>query len=405
MNWKEVVVTGLGIVCATGTDTESFRRSLAGGRCGIGPVDLFDLEGYTCKVGGQVRSLPADAGRARGDFPRRGRCAELGCLAAEQAIRESGLSERGIPPKRIGVVLGAGAAGVWEAERYRRQLYSGESRPRPSLLMPFPAGHLTDLIANLYGFMGARSTVTTACSSSATAVGAGADLIRGGRADAVIVGGAEALAELTFSGFNSLRSLDPSTCRPFDRERRGLVLGEGAAMLVLESRDAAAAGGVGARAAVLGWGVCADAHHITAPDPEGAGAERAMRRALENARLSPEDPGYVNAHGTGTPVNDRTEARAIRRLFGKRAPELPVSSTKSAVGHCLGAAGAVEAVATVLALEGGFLPPTLNFENPDPECELDCVPNAARKADFTIALSNSFAFGGNNTTVVFGRID
>jgi 3-oxoacyl-[acyl-carrier-protein] synthase II len=326
----------------------------------------------------------------------------LGLRAAAEAVREAGVLERNVAPERVAVILGAGCGGVLEAERYRRQLHAG-ARPRPSLLMPFPACNLADVLGNLYGFFGPRSTIATACSSSATAIGYAADLIRSRRADVVIAGGAESLSELTFAGFNALRSVDRETCRPFDRDREGLVLGEGASILVLESQELAEADGMMGYGTVLGYGICADAYHMTSPDPNGDGAARSMSLALSNAGAHPDAVGYINAHGTGTPVNDRTETLAIKKLFDKRARAIPVSSTKSAHGHCLGAAGALEAAVALLALRHGVIPPTVNQRELDLDCDLDYVANEARLAEIELALSNSFAFGGNNTTLVFGK--
>jgi 3-oxoacyl-[acyl-carrier-protein] synthase II len=327
----------------------------------------------------------------------------LGLWAAKEAIEESRLTERGISPDRIAIILGAGAGGVLEAEHYRRQLRMGLKTPRPSLLMPFPACNLADLLGSYYGFLGCRSTIATACSSSATAIGYAADLIKSGKADAVITGGAEALSELTFAGFNALRSVDRVTCRPFDLGREGLVLGEGAGIFVVESQALAEADGIPGYGAILGFGICSDAYHMTSPDPQGDGAMRSMSMALTSAGVTAENVDYINAHGTGTPVNDYIETQAIKRLFGTRAYNIPVSSTKSAHGHCLGAAGAVEAAATLLALHHGIIPPTTNYQMADPKCDLDYVPNEAKSTSIRLALSNSFAFGGNNTTLVFGK--
>ena len=405
MSTSDVIVSGLGIVCALGQDKVSFWHALSQAQGGIGTVDLFDVSGYRSRIGGQVRNVDFFSRLSARKCRRLGRCDMLGLWAAHEALKEAKIVEQNLPPERIAVILGAGAGGVFEAERYRRHLYKGELRLRPSLLMPFPACNLTDAIANFYGFRGPRSTIATACSSSATAIGYGADLIRSGAADVVIAGGAESLSELTFSGFNALRSVDRSTCRPFDKHREGLVLGECGSILVLESRRCAEAHGIPGYAQVLGYGICADAYHMTSPDPQGDGAERSMANALKSAGVSPEAVDYINAHGTGTVINDRVETIAIKRFFGKRSESIPISSTKSALGHCLGAAGAVEAVATILALYHGVLPPTLNYQEPDPDCDLDYVPNEARVADIQVALSNSFAFGGNNTTLVFRKMD
>jgi len=403
MSGRGVIVTGIGIICALGEQKETFWNELSQGKCGLGEVDLFEVSGYRSRMGGQVRNVDFLTRLSLHECRRLGRCDQLGLWAAQEALREAKIMERNLSPDRVAVVMGAGAGGVFEAEQYRRQLYEGRILPRPSLLMPFPACNLTDAIGNLYGFSGVRSTIATACSSSATAIGYGADLIRSEKADVVVAGGAESLSELTFSGFNALRSVDRRTCRPFDRNREGLVLGESGSILVLESERLAAAHGVSGYAEVLGYGICADAYHMTSPDQQGKGAERSMFTALAAAGVPPEAVDYINAHGTGTPINDKVETLAIKRLFGKRAHSLPISSVKSALGHCLGAAGAVEAIATILALYHGVVPPTLNYEEPDPDCDLDYVPNEPRTASIGVALSNSFAFGGNNTTLVFGR--
>jgi 3-oxoacyl-[acyl-carrier-protein] synthase II len=403
MKPNEVIVTGIGVVCALGHNKQSFWKALLSGQSGIGTVDLFDASEYRSRIAAQVRNIDLSVLPRVSPWRHLGRCDRLGLWAAAEAIQEAGLLERSMPAQRIGIVLGAGAGGVLEAERYRRQLYDGRRKPRPSLLLPFPACNLADLIGNTYGFGGLRSTIATACSSSATAIGYAAELIRSGTVDVVLTGGAESLSELTFAGFNGLRSVDRVTCRPFDRQREGLVLGEGASLLILESRERALADGIAGYGVVLGYGICADAYHMTSPDPAGEGPSRSMALALAHAGVDVNAVDYVNAHGTGTPVNDRTETLAIKRLFGDRADSLAVRSTKSPHGHCLGAAGAVEAAATLLALHHGVLPPTIHLQERDPDCDLDYVPNQARPATIQVALSNSFAFGGNNTTLVFAR--
>jgi 3-oxoacyl-[acyl-carrier-protein] synthase II len=405
MSSRRVIVTGIGIICALGEQKEAFWHGLSQGKCGLGEVDLFDVSSYRSRMGGQVRNVDFLSRLCPHECRRLGRCDKLGLWAAQEALKEAKIMERDLSPERVAVVMGAGAGGVFEAEHYRRQLYERRLRPRPSLLMPFPACNLTDAIGNLYGFSGVRSTIATACSSSATAIGYGADLIRSAKADVVVAGGAESLSELTFSGFNALRSVDRKTCRPFDRNREGLVLGESGSILILESEQLAGAHGVTAYAEVLGYGICADAYHMTSPDQQGEGAERSMFNALAAAGIPPEAVDYINAHGTGTLINDKVETLAIKRLFGQRSRSFPVSSVKSTLGHCLGAAGAVEAISSILALYHGVVPPTLNYEEADPDCDLDYVPNEPRAANIGVALSNSFAFGGNNTTLVFARTD
>jgi len=263
---------------------------------------------------------------------------------------------------------------------------------------------VTDVVARRLDVRGPRTTIMTACSSSATAIGYAADRVRLGHVDVALAGGAEGLCRLTYAGFSSLRATSPEPCRPFDAERKGLSLGEGAAILVLESYEHARARGAEILALVAGYGVSADAYHMTAPHPEGDGAARAMRAALADAGLDPSQVDYVNAHGTGTTHNDAAESAAVRRVLGAHAERTPLSSIKSMLGHTLGAAGAIEAVASVLAIARGFIPPTVNLRTPDPAFGLDYVPNTARNQPVSVVLSNSFAFGGNNTTLAFKRI-
>ncbi|HWE30719.1 MAG TPA: beta-ketoacyl-[acyl-carrier-protein] synthase family protein, partial [Polyangia bacterium] len=298
------------------------------------------------------------------------------------------------------LVFGTGTGGLRSTEEYVKA-GGGPS----SLLVAHQPASVTDLVARHLGVHGPRTTIMTACSSSATAIGYAADRIRLGHVDVALAGGAEGLTRLTYAGFGCLRATAPGDepCRPFDAERKGLTLGEGAAVLVLEDHERARARGATIYAVVAGWGITADAHHMTAPHPEGDGAARAMHMALDDARLPADVIGYVNAHGTGTPHNDAAETLAIKRVFGARAPSVPVSSIKSMVGHTLGAAGAIEAAASVLSLARGFVPPTVNLRTPDPAFGLDYVPGAARELEVEAILSNSFAFGGNNTVLAFRR--
>jgi len=300
--------------------------------------------------------------------------------------------------------LGGGAGGMLSWEKYRRALWSKKARPRPSLLLSSASCTLTDLIASRYRLTGSRATIVTACSSSATSIGFASDLIRSGAHEIVITGGSESLSEVTFAGFNALRVVDPEYCRPFDKNRRGLSLGEGAAILVLEDYEKAKKRGTTIYAEVLGYATNSDAFHMTSPDPEAMGMSRVMVKALERASVAANQVDYINAHGTATRANDQLETKAIKKVFGeKNAGGLAISSTKSMVGHCLGAGGAIEAVATVLALREQVAPPTIHLDEPDPDCDLDYVPLQSRPRKIRIALSNSFAFGGNNTSLVFGR--
>jgi 3-oxoacyl-[acyl-carrier-protein] synthase II len=294
-------------------------------------------------------------------------------------------------------------SGLLDSENYFRDLVArGPRRARPTKVLNHPPDQTTDRIAERWGLLGPRSTITTACSSSGTSLGYAADLIRHGFCDVVVTGGADTFARLTHGGFNALRSVDPEPCRPFDLRRKGLSIGEAAGLLVFEDEGHARRRGARIRARFLGYGVTSDAHHMTQPEPTGEAGARTISACLLASGLNPGDVDYVNAHGTATPQNDSAETAAIKRALGKRAREIPVSSIKSMLGHCLCSAGAIEAVATVCTIETGLVPPTIHWEEPDPECDLDIVPNAAREVRVKIALSNSFAFGGNSTVVAFG---
>jgi 3-oxoacyl-[acyl-carrier-protein] synthase II len=404
MNRPRAVVTGMGILTSIGQDLPSFWKNLLAGVCGIDRITLFDPSGYRAKKAAEVRGFEPRRHFSPRQLRRMSRCDQLGMKAALEALVDSALVLEKVDRERVGIFIGGGAGGIFSAEKYRKEMIQkGGRRGRPSLLLPFSTCALNDAIAEEWRILGPRATIATACSSSATAIGCGLDAVRSGEADIAIVGGSESLSEVTFGGFNSLRTVDEEYCRPFDLNRKGLSLGEGAAFLILEEAEHARKRGAKIHAELMGYGLSGDGQHMTAPDPEGRGAARAMREALKDAGVGPEEVGYINAHGTATPANDASETKAIKILFGERARQIPVSASKSMIGHCLGAAGALEAVATILAIRADRIPPTIHYETPDPECDLDYVPNGARDARVKIALSNSFAFGGNNTTLVFGK--
>ena len=404
MNRLRAVVTGLGILTSIGRDLPSFWKNLLEGICGIDRITLFDPSGYRVKKAAEVKGFEPRRHFSPRQLKRMSRCDQLGMKAVLEALTDSALDMGKEDRERIGIFIGGGAGGIFSAEKYRKEMIRrGWRKVGPTLLLPFSTCALNDTIAEEYRILGPRATIATACSSSATAIGCGVDAIRAGEIDAAIVGGSESLSEVTFGGFNSLRSVDEEYCRPFDLNRKGLSLGEGAAFLILEEAEHARKRGGKILAELMGYGLSGDGQHMTAPDPEGKGAARAMEEALKDAGVSPEDVGYINAHGTATPANDAAETRAIKTLFGERAGKIPVSSSKSMIGHCLGAAGALEAVATVLAVRDDRIPPTIHYQTPDPQCDLDYVPNRAREAAVNVAVSNSFAFGGNNTALVFGK--
>jgi 3-oxoacyl-[acyl-carrier-protein] synthase II len=403
---REVAVTGLGAVTALGGDVAALAAGLADGRCGVGPLTRFVHTGR-CRLAAEVPEL-APSAVAWGALPpatqrRLSRPDRLALAAAEQALRQAGLE----PSQRAGgaVFVGATVGGMAESEEaYRRRLTGATRRWRLSRLLGSPLSTTAGALAHVFELNGPRATYSTACSSSALAIAEAAAAVAAGRVETALAVGTDALCRITYAGFDALQALDPQGCRPFDRDRGGLSLGEGAAVLVLE--DAARARARGARivARVLGYATTSDAHHVTAPDPDGRGAVAALRGALTAAGLPPDAVDYVNAHGTGTRQNDEVEVRALRAVFGARLPRLPVSSTKSQLGHCLGAAGAVEAVATILALDTCVLPPTATLRTPDPAwSDLDLVPTPGRRAAVEVAVTASYGFGGHNTALVLGR--
>jgi 3-oxoacyl-[acyl-carrier-protein] synthase II len=403
---RQVAVTGLGAITALGGDVAAFAAALADGRCGVGPLTRFAYAGR-CALAAEVAD-PDPRASACGALPRAterrlSRPDRLALVAVEEALQQAGLDAPGL--RTAALFVGATVGGMAESEEAYRRRKSGEDRRwRISRLLGTPLSTTAAAIAQVFELHGPRATFSTACSSSALAVAEAAAAVRSGRTDLALAVGTDALCRVTYAGFDALQALDPRGCRPFDRDRGGLSLGEGAAALVLE--DAARARARGARivARVLGHASSSDAHHVTAPDPEGRGALAALRGALASAALSPDAVDYVNAHGTGTRHNDEMEVRVMRTVFGTRLPRLPISSTKAQLGHCLGAAGAIEAVATVLALDGGFLPPTATLRVPDPAwSDLDLVPVAGRRQQSEVAVTSSYGFGGHNVTLVLGR--
>lgn len=397
---RRVVVTGMGILCAIGKNVDEFARSLKEGRTGIGPITLFDTSKYPSKIGAELRDYHPETYFEKRELKKFSRTDQFGLIAAKEAVKDSGITS--YPPEDVGVCLGAGAGGMFEAETYHREiLLKGKSSP--SLILPFIPSFTTSRIAERFKLSGPRLTITTACSSSATSIGYGADLIRKGEVKAVVCGGSDAMSELTFGGFNALRAMDPSHCRPFDRKRAGMSLGEGAAILILEDVEGALRRGARIYAEFRGYGIGGEAHHITAPEPSGWVEARVMEDALRESGVGVDRVDHINAHGTGTPLNDKVETVAIKKAFGPRAFAVPISSIKSMVGHCLGAAGAIEAVASILSIVYNFVPATVHHQEGDEECDLDYVPGKAREMNVDIVLSNSFAFGGNCTSLIFSK--
>ena len=409
---RRVVVTGLGLVTPLGTGVEKNWNSLVAGRSGIRPITRFsNLEFFPSRIAGEVPDFAAEDYIEPREVKKMDRFIQYSIGASEMAVQDSGLKISPDEAERVGVIIGVGLLGLESLETYHRAYLDGGPRKISPFFIPKVISNLAPgQIAIRYGAKGVNWTPTSACASGTHAVGEAFHLIRRGVQDAMITGGAEsAITPLGVGGFSAMKALstrndDPERAsRPFDKERDGFVIAEGSGVMILEERERALKRGAPIYAEVIGYGANGDAYHITAPSPEGEGAARCMVLAVKDARIKPESVGYINAHGTSTEYNDINETQAIKKVFGSRAYQIPVSSTKSMTGHMLGAAGAVESIFTVLTLHRGVIPPTINYEFPDPQCDLDYVPNQARKADLETALSNSFGFGGTNACVIFRR--
>ena len=399
---RRVVVTGIGVLSSIGNTVTRFEESLRAGRSGIGPITQVDTSRLRFHNAAEIQGFePAEH---FSELTWLDRFAQLGIVAARDAIADSALRWNDELRARTGVITGSCLGGMGTEDDFYFNLYhENKSRLSPAAIPRIMSNAVASHVAMEQKFTGATFTTSTACSSANHAIGQAFWLIRQGTLDCALAGGSE--APIVFGhlkAWEGMRVVAPDTCRPFSKNRAGLILGEGAAMLVLETLEQARARGAKIYAELAGFGMSADAHHLTNPLPEGAA--RAMSDALSDAGLSREQINYVNAHGTGTPVNDSTETRALRQVFASHADNVAVSSTKSMHGHTLGAAGALEAAATVLALRGDFIPPTANFLEHDPACDLDVVPNEARAAQIEAALSNSFAFGGLNAVLAFRRV-
>ena len=405
MEKERVVITGLGTINAIAGSASKFSTALRQGVCGIGPVTVFDTTDFRTRTGGEVKNfVPSEMIPPEFSLKRMSRSDRMAMAAALEALSDAGLFPfPEVLQADTGVVIGGGAGGMLEAEEAYRQYLKGSGKSvRYSPFSAFCCASSADQIASNLGLMGPKTTFMTACSSGATAIGYARDLIREGTATVVIAGGTEPLCRITYGAFNALQAVDREYCKPFDKNRQGLSLGEGAGIMILEALSQAQKRGARIYGEVLGYGVSCDSYHMTAPDPEASGAVRCIEAALQDSGLAPEQVDYINAHGTATPANDPIETKGIKAVFGKRAYHIPVSSTKSMTGHTLGAAGAIEGVACVLAIFQHFIPPTIHLTEHDPECDLDYVTEGSREAEVNIVLSNSFAFGGNNTVIVLG---
>ncbi|HPD13828.1 MAG TPA: beta-ketoacyl-ACP synthase II [Planctomycetota bacterium] len=409
---RRVVITGLGCVTPIGRGREAFWKAACEGRSGVSLVTRFDTTGFEVRIAGWLPDFDPQPVITPRDARRIDRYAQFALVAADEAVRDSGLELAREDRDRLGCIIGSGIGGLQEMEEQKAILLQrGPDRVSPFLIPKMMANSAGGLIGIQFGLRGPNCTVLTACASSSHAIGDAYFHIAYGMADVVLTGGAEAtITPLGLAGFIACKALskrndEPARAsRPFDRERDGFVMGEGGGILVFEELEHARARGARIYAEVLGFGATCDAHHITAPEPEGDGAARSMSTALRDAGLRPTDVSYINAHGTSTPLNDAMETRAIKRTFGDHAYKLAINSTKSMIGHLLGASGGVELVQTALSVAHDVVPPTINYENPDPECDLDYVPNTARELPVRVAMCNSFGFGGHNASILIGKL-
>jgi len=408
---RRVVITGIGLISPLGLDVGSTWEGLVAGRSGVGPITRFDASGYASRIAGEVRGFDPERWIEKKEARKMDSFTHYAIAASDEALGDSGLRIDESNRDRVGVYIGSGIGGLPMLENQHRELL--ERGPRrvspffiPGMILNLAAGNVSIRI----GARGPNLAVATACSTGAHAIGESFRLIRDGYADAMICGGTEAvISPLAVGGFASMKALstrndEPERAsRPFDADRDGFVIGEGAGILLLEDRDAALTRGARIYAEVGGYGMSGDAYHMSAPAEDGNGAIRAMRMALADAGAAPEDVDYINAHGTSTPLGDRIETQAVKALFGGHARSLAFASTKSMTGHLLGAAGGLETAVAALAVAHGVIPPTINQDNPDPECDLDCVPNVARRKAVRMALNNSFGFGGTNASILLKK--
>jgi len=408
---QRAVITGMGVVSPVGNHLDEFWNNLIEGKSGIGLLTRFDTTDLPTKVAGEVKNFEPTDWINKKESRHMDRFAQFAVAAAKMAVQDSGLDLEKVDKERAGAVMGCGIGGVITFEEQKEvQMSKGNGRISPffvpMLIGNMAAGHLSIE----FGLQGPSMTIVTACASATYAIGEALRIIQRGEADVVLCGGTEApITELAFAGFCSMKAMSTEKenpeqgCRPFDKRRSGFVMGEGAGVLVLESLEHAEARGARIYAELAGYGSSSDAYHITTPIPGGAGAARAMRLALKDAGINAEDVDYINAHGTGTGPNDATETAAIKTVFGSHASKVAISSTKSMTGHLMGAAGAIEAVICAFAIDRGAIPPTTNYGEPDPECDLDYVPNNARKQEVNVSMSNSLGFGGHNATIVLKK--
>jgi len=408
---RRTVITGIGILTPVGNDKKTFWENLTAGKSGIAPITHFDASAFSSKIGGEIKGFDPLTFLEKKDARRTDIFCQYAIACAIQAIEDSGIETEKENIKKIGVIIASGIGGIttWE-EQHRRLLEKGPSRVSPFFIPSMIVNTAAGAIAIRFGFKGPNFAVSSACASAGHAIGEAFLNIKTGGADIILTGGSEAtITPLALAGFCVMRALSTrndepqKASRPFDKERDGFVMSEGAGIIVLEELEHAKTRGAHIYCELAGYGASDDAFHITAPDEEGKGAELSMKTAIENAKLNLDEIDYINAHGTSTPLNDKVETKAIKSLFADHAKKLAVSSNKSMFGHMLGASSASELIATILTIENSVIPPTINYEFPDPDCDLDYVPNQARKKTINAAISNSFGFGGHNVTLALKK--
>jgi len=412
MSRRRVVITGMGAVTPVGNDVRTYWRNILAGKSGIAPLTLFDTSTFKVHFGGEVKNFQTEPVLTSKDARRMDRFAQFAMVAADEAVKDSGLDMSKEDPFRCGVIIGSGIGGLIEFEDGHSTLMTrGPAKVSPFVIPKMIANAASGNVSIQYGMMGPNTAVSTACASAANATADALRAIQFDYADVMITGGSEAaIAQMGLSGFTSARALSmrnndpPAASRPFDKDRDGFVLSEGAGIVVAEELEHAKKRGANIYAEILGVGCTADAHHITAPHPEGSGANKAMEFALRDARLNATDVQYVNAHGTSTELGDAAETAAVKRVFGEHARKLAMSSTKSMVGHLLGASGGVELIACTLSIRHRVVHPTINYNTPDPTCDLDYVPNQPREVRVRKVLSNSFGFGGHNCSLALSAV-
>lgn len=409
---RRVVVTGIGVISALGTGVEKNWNALLLGNSGVDRITRFDASELPTQIAGEIKDFNAEEFIDKKEIKKMDLFIQYALAAAEMAMQDSALVINEENAERVGVLVGSGLGGLPTIEKYHEALGEGGYKKVSPFFIPMLIINLAPgQISIRYGAKGPNFSVVSACAAGTHAIGEAYQIIRRGDADAMITGGAEStITPLAIAGFNAMKALstrndDPQgASRPFDKDRDGFVMGEGAGILVLEEYEAAKARGAKIYAEVVGYGLTGDAYHLTAPAPEGEGAARCMKMALKGAGLNPDEVDYINAHGTSTPFNDYYESLAIKTALGAHSRKVMVSSTKGMTGHALGAAGGIEAVFSLLAMERGVVPPTINYQTPDPDCDLDYVPNIARQATVNVAMSNSLGFGGTNATIIFKKV-